>query len=38
MEGLDDIGLTLKDQDAIDSFEKRHRTERPWLFRDGKMA
>ena len=38
MEGLDDIGLTLKDQDAIDSFEKRHRTERPWLFRDGKTA
>ena len=37
-EGLDDIGLTLKDQDAIDSFEKRHRTERPWLFRDGKTA
>ncbi|WP_088742485.1 3-isopropylmalate dehydratase small subunit [Cobetia sp. QF-1] len=35
MEGLDDIGLTLKDQDAIDSFEARHRTERPWLFRDG---
>ena len=38
MEGLDDIGLTRKDQDAIDSFEKRHRTERPWLFRDGKTA
>ncbi|MCO7232366.1 MULTISPECIES: 3-isopropylmalate dehydratase small subunit [unclassified Cobetia] len=38
MEGLDDIGLTLKDQDAIDSFEKRHRTERPWLFRNGKTA
>ncbi|BBO55701.1 3-isopropylmalate dehydratase small subunit [Cobetia sp. AM6] len=38
MEGLDDIGLTLKDQDAIDSFEKRLRTERPWLFRDGKTA
>ncbi|MDI4660635.1 MULTISPECIES: 3-isopropylmalate dehydratase small subunit [Cobetia] len=38
MEGLDDIGLTLKDQDAIDSFEKCHRTERPWLFRDGKTA
>ncbi|KGA01378.1 3-isopropylmalate dehydratase [Cobetia amphilecti] len=38
IEGLDDIGLTLKDQDAIDSFEKRHRTERPWLFRDGKTA
>lgn len=38
MEGLDDIGLTLKDQDAIDSFETRHRAERPWLFRDGKTA
>ncbi|MEL0616250.1 3-isopropylmalate dehydratase small subunit [Cobetia marina] len=38
MEGLDDIGLTLKDQDAIDSFETRHRAQRPWLFRDGKTA
>ncbi len=38
MEGLDDIGLTLKDQDAIDSFETRHCAERPWLFRDGKTA
>ncbi|WP_158773158.1 3-isopropylmalate dehydratase small subunit [Cobetia sp. L2A1] len=38
MEGLDDIGLTLKDQDAIDSFETRHRATRPWLFRDGQPA
>ncbi|MWJ28319.1 3-isopropylmalate dehydratase small subunit [Halomonas sp. ZH2S] len=34
LEGLDDIGLTLKDEDAIRTFEARHRTERPWLFRE----
>ncbi|QNI03218.1 3-isopropylmalate dehydratase small subunit [Halomonas sp. SH5A2] len=33
LEGLDDIGLTLKDEDAIRDFEKSHRQERPWLFR-----
>jgi len=30
--GLDDIGLTLQDADAIRSFETRHRTAQPWLF------
>ncbi|MDN7133694.1 3-isopropylmalate dehydratase small subunit [Halomonas sp. MC140] len=34
LEGLDDIGLTLKDEDAIRAFEQKHRTARPWLFRD----
>ncbi|QPL47709.1 3-isopropylmalate dehydratase small subunit [Halomonas sp. A40-4] len=33
LEGLDDIGLTLKDEDAIRRFEESHRQERPWLFR-----
>jgi 3-isopropylmalate/(R)-2-methylmalate dehydratase small subunit len=30
MEGLDDIGLTMEKADAIDAFESRTRTERPW--------
>jgi 3-isopropylmalate/(R)-2-methylmalate dehydratase small subunit len=30
MEGLDDIGLTMEKADAIDAFESRARTERPW--------
>lgn len=34
LEGLDDIGITLKDQDAIREFEAGHRAQRPWLFRD----
>ncbi|MCW4151118.1 3-isopropylmalate dehydratase small subunit [Halomonas sp. 18H] len=34
LEGLDDIGITLKDEDAIHAFEKRHRAERPWMFRE----
>ncbi|SEM94626.1 3-isopropylmalate dehydratase small subunit [Halomonas caseinilytica] len=34
LEGLDDIGITLQDEDAIHAFEKRHRAERPWLFRE----
>ncbi|KPQ23929.1 MAG: 3-isopropylmalate/(R)-2-methylmalate dehydratase small subunit [Halomonas sp. HL-48] len=33
LEGLDDIGLTLKDEDAIRTFEEQHRQQRPWLFR-----
>ena len=32
--GLDDIGLTLQDCDAIAAFETRHRASQPWLFRD----
>ena len=31
MEGLDDIGLTLVEAPAIDSFEKMAATARPWL-------
>jgi len=30
--GLDDIGLTLKDEDAIKEYEKKCREESPWLF------
>ncbi|MGM0521863.1 MAG: 3-isopropylmalate dehydratase small subunit [Pseudomonadota bacterium] len=33
LEGLDDIGITLKDEDAIRAFEDKHRQRRPWLFR-----
>ncbi|KAF1712069.1 3-isopropylmalate dehydratase small subunit [Pseudoxanthomonas kalamensis DSM 18571] len=32
LNGLDDIGLTLQDQDAIRVFEARHRSAQPWLF------
>ncbi|WFM69954.1 3-isopropylmalate dehydratase small subunit [Halomonas sp. CKK8] len=38
LEGLDDIGLTLKDEDAIREFEEKHRAARPWLFRDSAQA
>ncbi|GEN22415.1 3-isopropylmalate dehydratase small subunit [Halomonas cupida] len=38
LEGLDDIGITLKDESAIRDFEVRHRTARPWLFRDTPSA
>ncbi|MCC5881568.1 MAG: 3-isopropylmalate dehydratase small subunit [Halomonas sp.] len=34
LEGLDDIGLTLQDEEAIRAFEATHRQGRPWLFRD----
>jgi 3-isopropylmalate/(R)-2-methylmalate dehydratase small subunit len=30
MEGLDDIGLTLEKEGAIDTFEQRARLDRPW--------
>ncbi len=33
LEGLDDIGLTLQDEDAIRAFEQKHKAARPWLFR-----
>ncbi|MBH8578478.1 3-isopropylmalate dehydratase small subunit [Bisbaumannia pacifica] len=33
LEGLDDIGITLQDEEAIRAFEKKHRADRPWLFR-----
>ncbi|KJZ40717.1 3-isopropylmalate dehydratase small subunit [Pseudomonas sp. B21-040] len=32
--GLDDIGLTLQDHEAIATFEAKHRASQPWLFRD----
>ncbi|TKK32650.1 3-isopropylmalate dehydratase small subunit [Pseudomonas sp. CFBP13528] len=32
--GLDDIGLTLQDGDAIAAFERKQRASQPWLFRD----
>lgn len=35
LEGLDDIGLTLAEADAIRDFEAGHRARMPWLFRDG---
>jgi 3-isopropylmalate/(R)-2-methylmalate dehydratase small subunit len=38
LEGLDDIGITLQDEDAIRAFEAKHRQERPWLFRDTVQA
>ncbi|GAA0569381.1 3-isopropylmalate dehydratase small subunit [Halomonas salifodinae] len=33
LEGLDDIGITLQDEEAIHAFEQKHRAARPWLFR-----
>jgi len=30
--GLDDIGLTLQQEDAITAYEQRRRAEAPWLF------
>ncbi|WP_111414158.1 3-isopropylmalate dehydratase small subunit [Billgrantia lactosivorans] len=38
LEGLDDIGITLQDEEAIRAFEQRHRAERPWLFRESAQA
>ncbi|WP_448216705.1 3-isopropylmalate dehydratase small subunit [Endozoicomonas sp. 2B-B] len=32
LNGLDDIGLTLQDADAIKAFEGHHRNSQPWLF------
>lgn len=32
LNGLDDIGLTLQDADAIASFEGRYRQSSPWMF------
>ncbi|AWM79914.1 3-isopropylmalate dehydratase small subunit [Gammaproteobacteria bacterium ESL0073] len=34
LNGLDDIGLTLQDADAIRTFEAKHKESQPWLFRD----
>ena len=35
LHGLDDIGLTLQEGDAIRAFEARHRVAQPWLFDAG---
>ena len=35
LHGLDDIGLTLREADAIRAFEARHRAAQPWLFDAG---
>ena len=35
LHGLDDIGLTLQDADAIRAFEAGHRLRQPWLFNAG---
>ena len=32
LHGLDDIGLTLNERDAIAAFETRHQAAQPWLF------
>ena len=32
LNGLDDIGLTLQDSDAIKAFEAKHQQNSPWLF------
>ncbi|NIR59271.1 MAG: hypothetical protein GWO02_06985 [Gammaproteobacteria bacterium] len=32
LEGLDDIGLTLRHADDIRAYEERRRREAPWLF------
>ncbi|WP_158896549.1 MULTISPECIES: 3-isopropylmalate dehydratase small subunit [unclassified Pseudomonas] len=34
LQGLDDIGLTLLEGDAIKAFEVKHRARQPWLFRN----
>ena len=34
LEGLDEIGLTLKEADAIRTYESRRRANAPWLFRE----
>ncbi len=35
LEGLDEIGLTLKDESAIDAWQKVDRANRPWVWRSG---
>jgi 3-isopropylmalate/(R)-2-methylmalate dehydratase small subunit len=34
LRGLDDIGLTLQDGDAIKAYENRYKQQAPWLFAD----
>jgi 3-isopropylmalate/(R)-2-methylmalate dehydratase small subunit len=37
LNGLDDIGLTLKKEKSIATFEERHKAERPWLYGAGRI-
>ena len=32
LEGLDEIGLTLQDEETISAFEQQWRKDSPWLF------
>ena len=34
LNGLDEIGLTLKENDAIRQYEQRRQQQAPWLFLD----
>ena len=34
IEGLDDIALSLEKSDKINSFEKKIKTSKPWIFND----
>ena len=34
LEGMDDIGLTMRHADAIRAFETAHRARQPWVFRE----
>ena len=34
LEGLDDIALSLKKSDKIETFEKNLKTQKPWIFND----
>jgi 3-isopropylmalate/(R)-2-methylmalate dehydratase small subunit len=38
VEGLDDVGLTLAEADAIRTFEARHREAMPWLFQEKSIS
>lgn len=38
LEGLDEIGLTLKQQPAIADFQKRDRALRPWIWHPGSQS
>ena len=38
LNGLDEIGLSLQQADAIRAYEARRRQEAPWLFADGESA
>ena len=38
LEGLDEIGLTLKQQPAITAFQVRDRVARPWIWQPGRRS